>query len=1590
MLWIKVVSAVESALLFTAFPTDRPPPRARARQTDAATVAFPTPAAYPDTYPAAYPADYPATHPAAYPAAYPAATVHAAHDARDDFPVDAAEDGAPFAPAEGAFLTAADAATSGRLLRALNETGPVPPGWGWTPGAARFPERFAARFTARSAERFAASDDSHPPGALSPPRTAVPLNPTEPPDTLAFSRLSSTAPGLIAPGLLLAPPCTIWTPDLVQQASNLTHTAWQTSRQTLGDDRWASAGIAAWWALRYSLDVGAAASQLHRARSFAYDAFDVPASHETARLDGATLGNDERRLLDAWLRARVTLASVANRNPSDQASRTIVVQEAENACRAPTTPSALETLYLIVMLDDLAVQYDIDAIRRRYGAIWNPSLALRIVTYIRGILLPKVESIDAVEALPAAIRRGIDVAALLFFTVEANASQAWTIACSRGQPSRAALRAAFVAEIPAENRDLELLDQLFRQAAAPERIHYDGISLRNAQGRTFDDLLASEEMQYPLGMSELPPARQRKLLARKFAELNLSTHHPFGSVRHTIATTVERIAAFRNDDIPDGLQTDAGLLDAFKQARLGWADADEGPSSADLLLAGQLASSNAVRLETAETLRMWFEVVIAEPFRCIGEKIRAQGMQSASPLEWLRENMQKRRDENRPVPPATPPYEYQWAINLVRRETERIASEGTNYFFSEKFAGAPPAGMKLARISYFRLRSALFKQAFQDVDPAELKREILLGETWQQRGEASLIYANERMLATFGAPPTLDLAAIAADKLAAAGLSADAIHATRQINIHGSYTEFREPITGSYVDAFIRVCRQISSAQHFFLPSGQTIHPLELLAPLITEFNTRLPSDPWIRVAALETFRSAATVPSAQALQDAIDQHVRRYRIPSAGEILLREIVDIRNLIPFYASSQAIRQGFTEKRYYQVLFGAISLAAEIAAIAGPQPSFGFPRSVSATTVRRTPGVRRGSALSLADPASALCSWPPSITVFKNLKPWEELTRPPERLFDSDLRLLPLRDRRPARLVPEAVLPWGAREPISRARDGESGVRWNGFDVIFCAQEDTVFLARPTGPNRYTKINWFTLQPDTPPEFIRQDEDGQFHSIESTALPLQSSLDDLLLADRPTVRQVTTLLNSATDATPRNFRSLFDAHFDIQYTAEAAAFRRSHPSRGYDVFDQLENAYTHSAIVRRVFHRFVDTARDSGAIPVSIDQGVIPMTSVSRTSTGTASSADTVTAINAIVLPVDRDDASLRYQSIRGTESPALTRTVLHEFFHAWTRIPDPSIFEQNHHRGAVVWLTEAALRQMDHPVYPRIAYGAWDEPVAQSSEAYQSAILLSGLEDRLIEQSVSGLDMFDGLTTAYGIPVERRLTVRQVLSLLPAAPDASPAATSPTFLAQFESLFKTSDARPGATPAHQKRFATSVRDLILHCATYSPLLQSLFAANPVNVTDAWELRMDVMPRAPDQNVQQLYEVNFFGRQVTLLSGLAYYLSHNGIRPLTQEMRILDAAIARLVEKTAPAGRASSYQDRGAVVWLADRVLDESGYSFPKRLHRALLFDAYGEHRRQAMGEFSRARWAAEIEDRYIASVLACNKTENGQAPRRSP
>lgn len=89
----------------------------------------------------------------------------------------------------------------------------------------------------------------------------------------------------------------------------------------------------------------------------------------------------------------------------------------------------------------------------------------------------------------------------------------------------AQLRAAFMGTLGADYPVRRALDALlvpgpsFKQAAP----HFDGFALRNAQGKSFDDLVDLEALWSAPALAALSKPERRALLARKFEEMSEST-----------------------------------------------------------------------------------------------------------------------------------------------------------------------------------------------------------------------------------------------------------------------------------------------------------------------------------------------------------------------------------------------------------------------------------------------------------------------------------------------------------------------------------------------------------------------------------------------------------------------------------------------------------------------------------------------------------------------------------------------------------------------------------------------------------------------------------------------------------------------------------------------------------------------------------------------------------------------------------------------------------------------------------------------------------------------------------------------------------
>jgi hypothetical protein len=332
----------------------------------------------------------------------------------------------------------------------------------------------------------------------------------------------------------------------------------------------------------------------------------------------------------------------------------------------------------------------------------------------------------------------LDEAAVLFAQVSGSAQSEAT--CTGEGPSLERLRAQFLdaldkqgkarrgaalllnppeAETSAETIALRVGGRVFelpvRHAGDP---YFDGFVVRNAVGKTSEDLLNMPGISADRGFAELSVRAKRAQLVVKFQQAEESTQYPIGTVRHSLASTLYRVARYSGVPAPVQFADDEVLLNSFKQAEDAWAaDRSIYPVHPRLLFALHLARTNGVEIldrqnqdQRAKQALFWIYVNAVT-----GNK---------EPLEWLLRAVTRLPDDGAGGAAL---------IDLLRDISLDVGMR-------------PGVPAKIRELALQLKRSGLLTEA-------------LVGRNWQEKTSAVLRYGAERMLGTFGTPPDTRLAA---------------------------------------------------------------------------------------------------------------------------------------------------------------------------------------------------------------------------------------------------------------------------------------------------------------------------------------------------------------------------------------------------------------------------------------------------------------------------------------------------------------------------------------------------------------------------------------------------------------------------------------------------------------------------------------------------------------------------------------------------------------------------------------------------------------------------------------------------------------
>jgi hypothetical protein len=1075
----------------------------------------------------------------------------------------------------------------------------------------------------------------------------------------------------------------------------------------------------------------------------------------------------------------------------------------------------------------------------------SPLMLLRLVCDHAGVRIPAA---FLAEPAPEKLEdeAWLDQAALLYRYTHRHAH----IGTSEAAGGGLSLRRVY---LEALRRELESLKTLAGALAPPpgatgsDRVYFDGFSLQNAKGKSFDEIVLLPQFVAIPGFARLTPIQRLALLRDSFLSIGEDTQYRVGTVQHSLASTVMRIRAYRHLPPLPARPDEQAWAQAFIELESQWAQTKHYPLHPRILFAMHLAaSSQAEQVEHDWRERLWAEVLPGLPTSSAGQGLpRALESGPADVKGFATRQLARLRAELQPLPDN----EAQIQRQVLTRLFDELADGTLGRIRAPTHIQSVPQRAQYAfRVNRWREKLIPLQQAFLP----HLKQEKIAGVGWGGKLQALVAYASERLQANFEtAPEPFSRENAAAECLRSRGVSEAALRQRRHYTITGSNINLNDNRFGTPVEEFLARADWVGLIGREMRVAGQSVDPRALLQLAEEQYNQGLKTDRWVLARARENLRLSGQPVSAGAVRTEVDRIVSRFATETeAHRGWVRGLETWISTVPVLGPAFNVEEGIRHQDPWQAVLGVIFLGLDaLDMFSGGQP---------------------GEALS------------PEVDVSGSASMSEPVPN------SERVPLLDARGRQAIAVRQHVIKSFGADAPESR--------QWitRRADDPFGVKRETAPAPSRTYANRSFEVDGAEVVRGVP------------------------------VAERLTCSSVKALIENATDFVVRDFDDLFarrfrlELHGDLPSAFDAQAFYRS--------------LYLESPSFRRLFNRFAATA---------------PADEVWRIHIGdTSKPAGTYTHQTGKAIYIQRDDAlsGLHYMSAEGLAPMQIEQAYLHEMLHAITGAADPEPFLDLLNRGPVVYLTDRVLAETGRSMPQQVMYRRKDAP-----------------QGRALHESIEG----NRAAAAEAMEIENRYLDRLLDRQGPAGVHSVWARNAINSIVE---RIKTPGV-PGVTPGVDQRFVAAqgaaLPHLLHRLEERSPtFLRLLEAGSEPSVP--WHIEWeDNGPGRVDRSRKAIVLGKHDGR---------YYLSERGVEALEAvrlQCELLVEALGAFDRLSGPEARSR----RGAVVMLADSILNEAGYHFPHRLSAA----ASGEAGRPALAVWrTPATRRARFEDFAFADAMEAN------------
>jgi hypothetical protein len=1044
-------------------------------------------------------------------------------------------------------------------------------------------------------------------------------------------------------------------------------------------------------------------------------------------------------------------------------------------------------------------------------------------------------------------------------------------------------------------------------------VYFDGFAFRNAFNMTFDDL-SSWQVRHPVDGQPEPSFTLETWLDDKFAAMGESAQYPVGSAQHSLGTTLIRLSEYAGQRVPRRVSNDTALLEQFAAVEAGWSNHGSYPIRPRLLFGLHLMRSRGVEM----TGPGWRE--------------RA----------WANPDLSTFVDALNQYPPPS------------RASSGQLSAKDASEDATLLFDQLKTSFKDIAVGSAWNNASAAVRAVADHYTVLLAGHEVIEAEGWREKAYAVIAYATDALLVLAGARPAFDASGAATEILRRYNVSDAQLERQRRYVVATARPAGLVPYhvpdaerTGTLVRELVDKANGMFWTHSMTLPDGQQIDAHALLKPAVQAYNTALPEHRWVRATARETLR----MQRAPLTQDAIDKEVRR--VAAGCEVLLKDAkIDWEKLlsfVPVLGASYTIEEAVRHHDLRRLVFGEISLSVDAMSF-GLGGEFAEPIEQS---------LRSPAKLALAE----------GITATSTRTAIHDLEIPLDSLID-DVDALSLNHDPFGLTLPDAWLSDEHRALAARVRAGEGGVSWNGYPVVLLQNEDRVVPVEPQGGS-YNEIDWVTGKRRPGRWLVDRQRDTGMYYARLTGLKggkwgsEDSLVDGIRVSERMTVTATEPLLRAATDAVPRPFATAFERYFSVRVVGERRAL-------DFQMFHY--KLYVESPTFRRLFNHAADQQ--------------MPASATGRWSIviGEQRNAKTNFDLGTIDLPSDSLLAAQRYVGPSAHMQQATPEQgYTHEMVHALTGARDPERGARLRNRGPVVYLTDRILSEAGYEFPQQVKYARpymsfLHDLAAHEHPMYGWEKAAEAMEDenRYLDAIADMHGAAPHASRTLGEPLRQRVTVRELAPLLERAAAARPLPEY-CFDERYAVNFRESVQRPAATVGHIPGVFDDIEGFYTLLYEKSKLFRHLFDVHfntraLEEMDPRWSFvvgeRPDgsgLWPTGGDDPVDRVAMTAY------LPDVPRHYLSNHGLAEL-EAPRELTELMVRILSGHGGVAPADALENRGAVVWLADTILRETGYTYPKRIAYASIRSSdEALKQRMALSE-TPVRRAAHAEDQYLQTI----------------